>query len=236
MPLACLPAEIAGRNRMWRRMAIEAITADPAFQGGNYAAQPAQGLRTAMDLLILVGQTPLPQQLAMPTRAATDAWLAEELPRRMAANDANDFIYALAASRTYDPSKDLEKITAPITWVNSADDFITYWPRRNFSGTDQFTYTVTDAYGQSSTATVTVTVTAVNQPPEAGYASASQVVVVRPKRPSAGPTMPENAGDAEVSYATREDEVKPSLGQEKALEQAPDHDEGHFLAPRVIGG
>jgi homoserine O-acetyltransferase len=124
MPLACLPAEIAGRNRMWRRMAIEAITADPAFNGGNYTAQPAQGLRTAMDLLILVGQTPLPQQLAMPTRAATDAWFAAELPRRMAANDANDFIYAVAASRTYDPSGDLEKITAPITWVNSADDFI----------------------------------------------------------------------------------------------------------------
>src|SRR5204863_8505056 len=107
MPLACLPAEIAGRNRMWRRMAIEAITADPAFKGGNYDAQPEQGLRTAMDLLILVGQTPLPQQLAMSTREATDAWFAAELPRRMAANDANDFIYAVAASRTYDPSRDL---------------------------------------------------------------------------------------------------------------------------------
>ena len=32
----------------------------------------------------------------------------------------------------------------------------------------------------------------------AGYATASQVVVVRPKRPSSGPTLPENAGDAEV--------------------------------------
>jgi polysaccharide export outer membrane protein len=32
----------------------------------------------------------------------------------------------------------------------------------------------------------------------AGYATASRVVVVRPKRPSSGPTLPENAGDAEV--------------------------------------
>jgi homoserine O-acetyltransferase len=42
----------------------------------------------------------------------------------MAPVDANDMIYQLDASRTYDPSKDLEKITAPMTWVNSADDFI----------------------------------------------------------------------------------------------------------------
>lgn len=124
MPLACLPAEIAGRNRLWRRMAIEAITSDPAYRGGDYTAPPALGLKTAMDLLILVGQTPLPMQLAMPTGAQVDAFLATELPRRMAAADANDFIYQVAASRTYDPSKGLEKITAPITWVNSADDFI----------------------------------------------------------------------------------------------------------------
>jgi homoserine O-acetyltransferase/O-succinyltransferase len=124
MPLACLPAEIAGRNRLWRSMAVDAITSDPAYRGGDYAEPPKAGLRAAMDLLILVGQTPLPMQLAMPTRAKVESFLAAELPRRMAANDANDFIYALAASRTYDPSRDLEKITAPVTWVNSADDFI----------------------------------------------------------------------------------------------------------------
>ena len=124
MPLACQPAEIAGRNRLWRKMAIDAITADPGYKGGDYTAQPAQGLRTAQDLLILVGGTPLPMQLAMPTREAVDTYLARELPRRLEGLDANDLAYALAASRTYDPSKDLEKITAPMTWVNSADDFI----------------------------------------------------------------------------------------------------------------
>jgi len=124
MPLACQPVEIAGRNRLWRRMAIEAITSDPAWKGGDYQAQPAQGLKTAADLLVLAGAAPLPMQAQLPTRAAVDEWLARELPRRIAGMDANDFIYQADASRTYDPSKDLEKITAPMTWVNSADDFI----------------------------------------------------------------------------------------------------------------
>jgi homoserine O-acetyltransferase len=124
MPLACLPVEIAGRNRVWRKMAIDAIQADPAWHAGQYSAQPSQGLRTAEDLLMVVGAAPLPMQLSLPTREKADAWLASELPRRTAGLDANDLIYQLAASRTYDPSKDLEKITAPMTWVNSADDFI----------------------------------------------------------------------------------------------------------------
>lgn len=124
MPLACLPVEIAGRNRLWRKMAIDAIKADPTWNGGDYTAQPAQGLRTAQDLLILAGAAPLPMQIQLPTRRAVDDWIATELPRRMGAADANDMIYQLDASRTYDPSKGLEAITAPMTWVNSADDFI----------------------------------------------------------------------------------------------------------------
>jgi homoserine O-acetyltransferase len=124
MPLACLPTEIAGRNRVWRKMAIDAVTTDPAWKGGDYADQPTQGLRAAQDLLIIAGASPLPMQLAIPTRDAADAYVTRELPRRLDGLDANDFIYAVAASRTYDPSRDLEKVTAPITWVNSADDFI----------------------------------------------------------------------------------------------------------------
>lgn len=124
MPMACLPVEIAGRNRLWRKMAIDAVQADPAWNGGDYAAQPVQGLRTAQSLLILAGASPLPMQSQLPTREAVDAWIGPELARRMAPVDANDMIYQLDASRTYDPSKDLEKITAPMTWVNSADDFI----------------------------------------------------------------------------------------------------------------
>jgi homoserine O-acetyltransferase len=38
--------------------------------------------------------------------------------------DANDTIYQFDSSRNYNPWPGLEKITAPMTWVNSADDFI----------------------------------------------------------------------------------------------------------------
>lgn len=124
MPMACQPVEIAGRNRLWRRMAIDAITTDPAYRGGDYETQPVQGLRSAVHLLLLAGSAPIQMQASLPTREAADAWLAAEVPRRVAAMDANDFVWQVASSRTYDPSKDLEKITAPMTWVNSADDFI----------------------------------------------------------------------------------------------------------------
>jgi homoserine O-acetyltransferase len=124
MPLACLPAEIAGRNRLWRKMAIDAITNDPAYLGGDYRTQPAQGLGQAADLLILAGAAPLPMQRQLPTRAAVDDWAPKARAQRVASLDANDFVYQVSASRTYDPSRDLEKITAPMTWINSADDFI----------------------------------------------------------------------------------------------------------------
>src|SRR5215469_12480940 len=45
MPLASLPAQISGRNRVWRRIVIDAIEHDPAWQGGDYKAQPP-ALRT----------------------------------------------------------------------------------------------------------------------------------------------------------------------------------------------
>ena len=124
MPLACLPVEIAGRNRLWRALAIDGIKADPAWMGGDYKTQPKMGLIAAEDLLIVAGAAPWPMQIAMPTRAKVDPYAATEPEKRAAAVDANDTIYALEASRTYDPSKDLEKIKAPMTWVNSADDFI----------------------------------------------------------------------------------------------------------------
>ncbi|HET6970850.1 MAG TPA: alpha/beta fold hydrolase [Phenylobacterium sp.] len=124
MPMACLPVEIAGRNRLWRAMAVDMIEADPAWRGGDYRTQPTLGLRGAEDLLLLAGVPPLPMQIAHPTGASARAFLAAELPRRMQSLDANDLIYALESSRTYDPSRDLEKITAPMTWINSGDDFI----------------------------------------------------------------------------------------------------------------
>ncbi|HEX8232213.1 MAG TPA: alpha/beta fold hydrolase [Caulobacteraceae bacterium] len=124
MPLACQPVQIAGRNRMWRKMLMDAITGDPAWKGGDYAAQPMQGLREAQHLLILAGSAPLPMQIELPTREAADRGLEERMAAALPGLDANDLLYQVNASRNYDPSAGLERITAPVMWINSADDFI----------------------------------------------------------------------------------------------------------------
>ncbi len=123
-PFACLPNEIAGRNRMWRKLLIDAVTKDPTWKGGDYVEQPKEGLRTALGLLMLAGLSPLPAQIASLTRQAADKAVDDYFAARMPPLDANDLIYQVAASRTYDPSPKLETITAPVLWINSADDFI----------------------------------------------------------------------------------------------------------------
>ena len=123
-PFACNAVALAGRNRMWRKMAIDAIRADPAWMGGNYTTQPLAGLRTVTDLLILAGANPVAQQAQYPTREATEKALDQAFNARIGAIDANDALYYIDASRNYDPSPALEKITVPVLWVNSADDFI----------------------------------------------------------------------------------------------------------------
>jgi homoserine O-acetyltransferase len=124
MPLACLPVPIAGRNRMWRRMVIDAIREDPDWKGGDYETQPLRALRTASDLLLIAGSAPLYFQSEWPTRDAADKRVAEYTHSSLATLDANDLLYQVSASRDYDPSGALESITAPVLWINSADDFI----------------------------------------------------------------------------------------------------------------
>ena len=123
MPLACLPVQIAGRNRVWRKMLMDAIRDDPAWTGGEYKEEPKQALLTAEDFLVIAGSAPLLMQKTLPTRDAADKY-AEDAEKRAAALDANDLLYQVNASRNYDPSPQLEKITAPVMWINSADDFI----------------------------------------------------------------------------------------------------------------
>jgi homoserine O-acetyltransferase len=124
MPLACQPVQIAGRNRVWRKMVMDAIREDPEWKGGEYTAEPRQGLRTALDLLLIAGSAPLQMQKSYPTRDAADQYLDEYFAARMPGLDANDLLYAVNASRNYDPSAGLEKIRARVMYVNSADDFI----------------------------------------------------------------------------------------------------------------
>jgi homoserine O-acetyltransferase/O-succinyltransferase len=124
-PFACNPVEIAGRNRLWRKLSIDAIRADPAWNGGNYASPPLAGMRTATSLSIVAGANPLAMQVNFPTRAAIEAEVGDNIARRFAgAADANDTLYWLDASRNYDPSPLLERIAVPVLWINSADDFI----------------------------------------------------------------------------------------------------------------
>lgn len=123
-PFACLPVEIAGQNRMWRTLAIDAIKADPAWNGGNYKEPPAAGLRTVASLLMIAGANPLALQAQYPTRASAEKYKDEAFARAFGRADANDIIYQIDASRTYNPWPNLEKITVPVLWINSADDFI----------------------------------------------------------------------------------------------------------------
>jgi homoserine O-acetyltransferase/O-succinyltransferase len=123
MPMACLPVQIAGRNRVWRKMLMDAIRKDPAWNGGEYKDEPKEGLRAAEDLLVIAGSAPLQMQKTLPTRDAADKYV-EDSEKTAASLDANDLLYQVNASRNYDPSPQLEKITAPMMWINSADDFI----------------------------------------------------------------------------------------------------------------
>jgi homoserine O-acetyltransferase len=123
VPLACIPGQIAGRNRMWRRMIIDDIRTDPDWKGGDYDRQP-RGLRAALQLLFVAGSSPLQLQRSAPSRDAADAQIARLLETRLAVTDANDLLYQVDASRDYDPSTALEHIAAPVLAINSADDFI----------------------------------------------------------------------------------------------------------------
>ena len=124
VPLACAPTQIAGRNRMMRRVIIDAIRADPEWHGGDYTAPPVSGLRTALAMLFMMTSSPLQQQKSAPTRDAADAFITKYVDDRLHTTDANDMLYAFDASRDYDPSSKLESITAPVLAINSADDVV----------------------------------------------------------------------------------------------------------------
>ncbi|MHB8286233.1 MAG: alpha/beta fold hydrolase [Caulobacteraceae bacterium] len=124
MPLACLPAEIAGRNRIWREMIVDAIQADPAWRHGDYVQEPQQALRTASDLLAIAGSAPIQMRKSYPTREAADVYLDGYTKRELQTLDANDLMYQVASSGDYNPEARIGAITAPVMWINSGDDFI----------------------------------------------------------------------------------------------------------------
>jgi homoserine O-acetyltransferase len=126
MPLASLPTQISGRNRGWRRIVIDAIRNDPAWNGGEYPAGAGQppSLRTAAEMLWFMSSNPVLRQKDAPTLAKTDEVLDKFVDQIVKSDDANDVLYALEASHDYDPGPSLEKIQAPLLAINFADDLI----------------------------------------------------------------------------------------------------------------
>ena len=110
VPLASAPAQIAGRNRIWRTMMIDDLHRND--------------LTAAVQILLLAGSAPLQWQKSGPTRDDADVFIHDQLKARLAITDADDLLYAIESSRNYDPSPQLERITAPLLAINSADDFI----------------------------------------------------------------------------------------------------------------
>jgi homoserine O-acetyltransferase len=123
MPLASLPVQISGRNRIWREMIADLITSSPDYDGGNYTSEP-YGLKGAADLLWFVGSAPLYDQSIMPTRQAADAYYNQHVASLSRRYDANDTLYQIMSSTDYDPEPLLSTITAPLLAINSADDQI----------------------------------------------------------------------------------------------------------------
>ncbi len=126
MPLASLPTQISGRNRAWRRMVIDAIRNDPAWNDGEYPATAGQppSVRTAAEMLWFMSSNPVLRQKDAPTLAKTDEVLDKFVNDYVKTADANDMLYAVAASHDYDPGPNLDKIRAPLLAINSADDLI----------------------------------------------------------------------------------------------------------------
>jgi homoserine O-acetyltransferase len=123
VPLASVPTQIAGRNRMMRTLVSGAIREDPEWRGGEYTAPP-RGLFAALGMLFMMTSSPLQLHAAAPTRDSADAYVTAWMRSRMASTDANDFLYQFEASRDYDPSPGLGRIRAPVLAINSADDLV----------------------------------------------------------------------------------------------------------------
>jgi homoserine O-acetyltransferase len=121
LPLACLPAAISGRNRMMRRMILDAIRGDPNWRDGEYITQP-RGLLSAIYTLIFMTTSPARIQRQAPAPAAADALFDQLVQGYLAQLDANDLLYQVDAARDYDPAPDLEQIAAPLVAINFADD------------------------------------------------------------------------------------------------------------------
>ena len=123
MPLASLPEQIGGRNRVWRDMIVDDLRSDPMYAGGEYKT-PLHGMQSAVDMLWIFGSAPLYNQSQFGSRDAADAFFTDRIKPLVTHYDPNDMIYQFESSRDYDPRPALGSITAPLVAINSGDDQI----------------------------------------------------------------------------------------------------------------
>lgn len=121
VPMASQPTEMSGRNWMMRRLIIDSIRSDPAYQDGNYTAQPKSAQFASVFYAIGTNGGNQGLYKLAPTRAAADKLLDARMVAPFTA-DANDFVYQWDASRDYNAAPNLEKIKAAVLAINSADD------------------------------------------------------------------------------------------------------------------
>ena len=115
--------QISGRNRVWRRIIIDAIRNDPAWDHGDYTSQPP-ALHVAAEMLYFMANNPVERQKEAPTRERADRVLDDFVARTLRTADANDILYAVESSADYDPAPGLGRIKAPLVAINFEDDLI----------------------------------------------------------------------------------------------------------------
>lgn len=121
VPLAALPAPVAGRNWMLRRLLIDSVRDDPHWKGGDYEQQPASMRRALVWFQVASNGGTAGWHRLAPDRRAADQWIEARMQAPVDI-DANDLIYQWDASRDYDPSQDLHRIQAQVLAIVSEDD------------------------------------------------------------------------------------------------------------------
>jgi homoserine O-acetyltransferase len=120
MPVVSLPTPVSGRNLLWRRMVIDAIRSDPEWKNGDYTDAP-RGWIVGYGILRMMIDSASALQHEVPDGQAADTFLAAN---RFAAEhvDANDILYSLKSSFSYDPGPGLSRITTKLFALNFSDD------------------------------------------------------------------------------------------------------------------
>lgn len=121
VPMASQPTAMAARNWMMRRIMLESIRRDPAYNDGNYATQPPSLKTAAIMYSVATSGGTLHYQHMAPTRALADKYIDMRLAAPAPA-DANDFIWQWSSSADYDPEPGLARIEATVLAINAADD------------------------------------------------------------------------------------------------------------------